>query len=592
MAPAAAQIPPDNQLSRNNPDIVVTLGKYSPTRPVVNVQIYAVINAGQAFPPFSEELLEIGAANTPASLIDVAQYCNRTSAMNRVLECQIPFELSAIDASNPTTMVRARLLVRKSNPVWQGYIVGGALTSLQSGQGGMPGSGANTTADANAGGNPVQCPTENAPMMPTSTANGAFQFSIAQQDLCDGEFWIDPPIAIGYRYTVTGATFSKVTMPSAQTVADTDGYVFRMPATTTVPVRAMASQSIDFPSGITEFVVSNIDASLQLDPTDPLAFAIGLDLSAPTGDVTIIQTPLTAPAPAPTVPIANAGQDTSVPSGSGYTLDGSASSDPEGDALTYSWTQVSGPQVALTGANTSTPSFAFPNTAGSLHFKLTVTDPAGNQAQPDYVVVNFQNVVASNSGPSGLLGDAVTVLVMSNTNYPATHVVGPGSELVDYGTAPFSPNASPRRWNIDLSASKFRIAFLHPGGDAGSGGAADYGNGFVFNFTDLNPSVPGCLGTPIVTDAVTSTSNSAAPLVVSGTQFSDHSVTVPLAPPSGVYNWTPSDWIEVDLTFGCRINGQVQLINNPNSPNNKFEKIRDRSRAGRRAVGRENSRKN
>ncbi len=141
---ALANIPPDSTLTRNNPDIVVTQGKYSPAGPVVTVQIYAVVNAGQAFPPFSEEYLEISASNTSAALIDVGQYCNRTGAQNRALECQIPFELSPADANSANTSIQARLLLRKTTPSWQGYIVGGAIATKQSGHGGPSGSGANS----------------------------------------------------------------------------------------------------------------------------------------------------------------------------------------------------------------------------------------------------------------------------------------------------------------------------------------------------------------------------------------------------------------------------------------------------------------
>ena len=54
-----------------------------------------------------------------------------------------------------------------------------------------------------------------------------------------------------------------------------------------------------------------------------------------------------------------------------------ASSDPEGNPLTYSWMQTGGPAVTINGADKITPTFTTPNkltTNTDLTFKLTVTD--------------------------------------------------------------------------------------------------------------------------------------------------------------------------------------------------------------------------
>ena len=82
-------------------------------------------------------------------------------------------------------------------------------------------------------------------------------------------------------------------------------------------------------------------------------------------------------------PTANAGVDVTINDGDAATLDGSASSDPEGKALAFAWAQTGGmPTVTLTGANTAAPTLSAPQLTAQadLTFTLTVTDPGGASA--------------------------------------------------------------------------------------------------------------------------------------------------------------------------------------------------------------------
>lgn len=110
-------------------------------------------------------------------------------------------------------------------------------------------------------------------------------------------------------------------------------------------------------------------------------------------------------------PSADAGDDSTVNVGTLVALDASGSLDPDGDALSYTWSQVSGATVSLTGSTSVRPTFT-PTVAGVLEFKVVVSDGQAQSEDTVQVTVNSTNhvpVANAGSGIAAMVGQTVTL---------------------------------------------------------------------------------------------------------------------------------------------------------------------------------------
>ena len=113
-----------------------------------------------------------------------------------------------------------------------------------------------------------------------------------------------------------------------------------------------------------------------------------------------------------TPPVASAGADQTAMLGESVTLDGSASSDEDGDSLTYHWSVIdpNGDQVILTDAASVNPGFTA-SFYGDYRVTLVVND-GQEDSEPDTATVSTQNSrPLANAGPdqTRLVGESVTL---------------------------------------------------------------------------------------------------------------------------------------------------------------------------------------
>ena len=119
-----------------------------------------------------------------------------------------------------------------------------------------------------------------------------------------------------------------------------------------------------------------------------------------------VEAPPSPPSNAP--PAADAGEDRTVDAGTGVTLDATDSSDPDGDDLSYAWSQSGGPAVSLSDADTAEPGFTAPEVdeATTLTFEVTVSD--GRASDTDSVAVTVQPPEPTEPKPEMFTRDELT----------------------------------------------------------------------------------------------------------------------------------------------------------------------------------------
>ena len=160
---------------------------------------------------------------------------------------------------------------------------------------------------------------------------------------------------------------------------------------------AISTGTISFPSGETlQTLRLTVHGDTTVEPHETAVivlsnpanavFAGGADTVTGTGTIRDDDGTPAPPVDTGGTPVADAGADLKVDPEASVALDGSGSSDPDGEALTFAWSGASGVTVTLAGTDTAAPSFTAPWQPGDLVFRLTVTDPDGLAASDEVTV--------------------------------------------------------------------------------------------------------------------------------------------------------------------------------------------------------------
>jgi len=122
-------------------------------------------------------------------------------------------------------------------------------------------------------------------------------------------------------------------------------------------------------------------------------------------------------------PVANAGPGQTVDELSHVIVDGSASSDPDGGQLAFSWVQVSGPGVAISNRATATPSFTAPGVTGPATLVFAVTVSNGLSSDTDTVTIAVRDVSALRTSPVLTVPPDIEVTTSSLSGMAVTYAV-------------------------------------------------------------------------------------------------------------------------------------------------------------------------
>jgi hypothetical protein len=197
-------------------------------------------------------------------------------------------------------------------------------------------------------------------------------------------------------------------------------------------------------------------------------------VSSPGSVVTV--TAISKAAPTNTAPVANAGANQGVRSGARVTLNGSTSSDANGDVLTYAWffvTKPAGSSTVLTGASTVTPSFTA-DVAGSYVIGLTVNDGKVSSSQSSVTVSATgysANVLCDKEDFSLYISGKNECLVMRKfgSDKPKVMLIWLHGDISSGGPANYHFRDAETATSKLKDFSPLSVALVRPGYDDGSG---------------------------------------------------------------------------------------------------------------------------
>jgi hypothetical protein len=141
------------------------------------------------------------------------------------------------------------------------------------------------------------------------------------------------------------------------------------------------------------------------------------------------------------VPVADAGPDLIGIEAGPVVLDGSGSSDPDNDPITFEWEQVGGTTVSLSGANTAQAGFTAEE-GQTYHFRLTVRDDQGGVGT-DRVTVNTLDrdisILRFTAEPLRITAGQASSLIWEVRNATEVEISGIGKVDANGGSATVSP---------------------------------------------------------------------------------------------------------------------------------------------------------
>jgi hypothetical protein len=194
-------------------------------------------------------------------------------------------------------------------------------------------------------------------------------------------------------------------------------------------------------------------------------------------------------------PTAEAGSPQTVHVGIPVSLDGSVSSDPDGDKIDYAWSIVSipsGSNANLSGDATYNPSIT-PDVPGNYVIRLVVIDKLGSPSAPDEVTISTLN-----SKPVAEAGSDQSIIVLGTT------VNLNGSQSYDLDGDPIA-----YQWAMTSRPSGSAASLLNPSSVKPSF-VADIQGSYIFQLVVRDP------WTPSEPDTVTVSFANVAPVAEAG----------------------------------------------------------------------------